>query len=254
MNVTINGALGRMGKEVIRQALETEGLEIVSLWESARHPGVGTVEPLTGLAVLPQWDGPVGTVVIDFSVREGLSALLEGAGDRVFALVSGTTGLTDEDTEALGALALRAPVFHAANMSVGVHILRTLAAEAARMTGGKWDMEIVEMHHNRKADAPSGTALALAETLEEAVDTELTRVAGRDGLIGPRKRGELGMLALRGGDVVGEHEVLFAGPGEVLRLKHQALSRAVFAAGACTAARWVYRQPPGLYSMNDLFR
>ena len=243
-----------MGGELIAQALEFEALEIVSLWESPEHPGLGAVEPSTGLTVLPQWDGPVGTVVIDFSVREGLAALLAGAAERTFALVSGTTGLTDDDREALGRLGQRAPVFHAANMSVGIHILRTLAAQAARMTGGRWDMEIVEMHHNRKADAPSGTALALAETLEEAVDLGLDRVSGREGLIGPRKRGELGVLALRGGDVVGEHEVLLAGPGEVLRLKHQALSRAVFAAGACAAAVWVARQPPGLYSMNDMFR
>jgi len=252
MNVTVNGALGRMGREVIVQVLEAEGLDIVSLWESPSHPGVGNVEPLTGLSVLPQWEGPIGTVIIDFSVREGLASLLAGAGDNVFALVSGTTGLTEDDGKALATLSERAPVFHAANMSVGIHILRNLAARAAQMTRGKWDMEIVEMHHNRKEDAPSGTALALAETLAGAVDVELTQVAGRDGLIGPRKRGELGVLALRGGDVVGEHDVIFAGPGEVLRLRHQALARAVFAAGACAAAEWVVGQPPGLYSMNDL--
>jgi 4-hydroxy-tetrahydrodipicolinate reductase len=143
-------------------------------------------------------------------------------------------------------------VFYAANLSQGIYALRMLARRAAELLDSEWDVELVEMHHNRKADAPSGTAAALIETVQEAWPIPLEPVYGRAGLPGPRGEHEMGVFALRGGTVVGEHELIFAGPEETLRLSHQAGSRMLFARGALRACRFVAQQPPGLYGMDDL--
>lgn len=249
--ITVVGAAGRMGREVISRGLEMADVSIVSLWESPSSPVSGRLEPSTGLAYQTPWSEPMGDVIVDFTNREGLLALLEGAPETGFALVSGTTGLTDDEFGLLRALSRGVPVFHSSNMSIGIHILHGLVREAVSKVGPSWDVELVEMHHKNKADAPSGTALALARTASEAAGG-LEIVTGRGGMTGRRSGREIGVMALRGGEVVGEHELILAGPGELLRLKHTALSRSVFAAGALEAARWLAGRGPGLYCMADM--
>ena len=251
LTLTIVGAAGRMGRKLLELIAEYPDLTVVSLWESNGHRLLGQVEPSTGLVYAGNWSGITGDVVIDFTNRDGLLALLGDAPEAGYALVSGSTGLSEADLQRLADLSVKVPVFHASNMSIGLHVLHQLVREAVTQVGPDWDVELVEMHHRRKVDAPSGTALSLAQTASAAAGG-LQQVHGRSGEVGSRKPAELGVLALRGGDVVGEHELILAGPGEILRLKHSALSRTVFAAGALEAARWVSRQQPGLYSMSHM--
>ena len=201
-------------------------------------------------------DGPDpfgdANVVIDFSAPDALAAALERLGPGV-ALVSGTTGLGAVHRAALDRRAAMAPVLHAANFSVGVALLHELVARAAAALPG-FDVEIVEAHHGRKRDAPSGTALALAATVAGARGVDLADhlIHGREGLVGERPAGEIGVHAIRGGDTVGDHTVWLAGPGERLELRHLATSRATFAAGAVAAARWLVGRPAGAYGMADV--
>lgn len=251
LTLTIVGAAGRMGRQLLELVADCPDLTAVSLWESDGHGLLGQVEPSTGLTYVGNWSGIIGDVVIDFTNREGLLALLDEAPANGFALVSGSTGLSEADMQHLVDLSHKVPVFHASNMSIGIYVLHQLVQQAVTRVGPDWDVELVEMHHRRKKDAPSGTALSLAQTASAAA-RGLRQVHGRSGETGSRKSDELGVMALRGGDVVGEHELILAGPGEVLRLKHSALSRTVFAAGAVEAARWVSKQQPGLYSMSHM--
>jgi len=242
-----------MGREVIAAALSRGGLEIVGCWEHGAHPHLGRKPEGCDVAVSRQWEGAVPDVVVDFTSESGVLGLLDGLEKAGCGLVCGTTGLSAAAMARLQALAGKAPVFHAANMSTGVYVLGRVVQLAARLVGGEWDKEIIEIHHRRKADAPSGTALTLARLLREAAASELSEVCGRSGLCGPRKASELGIHAVRCGDVVGEHEVVLAGPAETLRLSHTALSRSVFAVGAVRAAEWLAGREPGLYGMADLF-
>jgi 4-hydroxy-tetrahydrodipicolinate reductase len=252
LRLTISGACGRMGRELVEAAREERDLQLVSLWDHSEHPLMGRDPYALGLVVEAPWQGDVGDVIIDFSLEPGLAALLGSPRARPVPLVSGTTALTEATLGALAELSGKAPVFHASNMSTGVHILHRLAVLAAASLPSGWDVELVEMHHRRKVDAPSGTALSLAAAVRSSRPGELREVHGRSGSCGPRADDELGVLALRGGDVVGEHELIFAGPAETLRLSHSALSRAVFAVGALRAARWLAGQPAGLYGMENL--
>jgi 4-hydroxy-tetrahydrodipicolinate reductase len=252
ITLTINGACGRMGRELVALAASDPELRLVSLWEGDSHPQVGTVDAATGLPVSRQWSGVAGSVIVDFSTPGATATLLDGFGGSAAALVSGTTGLGAMELERLKALSSRVPVLHSANMSLGVAVMHRLLRAVAQVVSPDWDVEMMEMHHRRKADAPSGTALALARTLSAAWKGGLTVRCGREGAVGARPSGEVGVLALRGGDVVGEHEVIFAGPGEVLRVRHDALSRTVFAAGALRAARYLARARPGFYTMDDV--
>lgn len=252
LKLTLNGACGRMGRELVAAAREEPDIRITSLWERADHPLIGRDPYVLGLPVEAPWQGEVGDVVIDFSLAPGLAQLLGSTMARPVPMVSGTTGLTEETMGALVELAGKVPVFHASNMSTGVHMLHRLAALAAASLPEAWDVELVEMHHRRKADAPSGTALSLAAAVRSARPGKLREVYGRRGLCGPRAEDEMGVSAVRGGDVVGEHELIFAGPAETLRLSHSAQSRAVFALGALRAARWLAGQPAGLYGMENL--
>jgi 4-hydroxy-tetrahydrodipicolinate reductase len=253
ITVTVHGASGRMGRLLMALLGETEGLQLVSLWECEGHPALGTEIGGAGLPLTRAWEAEAGEVIIDFSLPRGLSQLLATwPGDCQSALLSGTTGLSSETAAALTLLGGRVPVFYAANMSQGIHVLRMLARCAAQLLDGDWDVEILEMHHKRKADAPSGTAMALVKTIQDAWPQPLTPVTGREGQCGPREAGELGLFALRGGSVVGEHELVFAGPDETVRISHRAESRELFARGALKAARWLAKQPAGYYGMDDL--
>ncbi len=253
LTITINGACGRMGQALVELVRAAPDLTLKSLWDRPGHPAAASSVAADVPVATGPWESDPGMVIVDFSREEGLRTLLKSwPAAATPALVSGTTGLDEELQALLAQRAQRVPVFYAANMSQGIHALRLLARRAAELLDGKWDVELVEMHHNRKADAPSGTASDLIETLQAAWPRPLQPVFGRSGLCGPRGEDELGVFALRGGSVVGEHELVFAGPDETLRISHQAGSRLLFARGALRACRWIAHQPPGLYGMDDL--
>lgn len=193
-------------------------------------------------------------VVIDFSEHSATGPLATLCAEHGKALVIGTTGHTDPEKELIRAVASRIPMVWASNYSLGVNALYWLARKAAEILGAGFDIEIVEMHHRFKKDAPSGTAMTLAEVLADARQLELAKALkhGRAGLTGERTPSEIGLHALRGGDVVGDHTVIFSALGERVELAHKASSRETFANGALRAAEWVVRQKPGIYDMQDV--
>lgn len=263
IKIGICGSLGRMGQE-IRQCLESEAHKDTAQNKSGAQSkdstaqGKASDENAAVLGFAYDKGGDLGelfknsSVIIDFSALNATKALLDFALNAPKPLVIGTTGL-DESTYALIKKASeKMPVFYATNMSLGVAVLNLLAKQAATILKG-FDIELVEMHHRHKKDAPSGTAMTLAQTLAKArnLDLNKVRVSGRDGLIGERKKDEIAVMSLRGGDIVGKHTVGFYENGEFLELSHTATSRATFAKGAVTVAKWLVSQKNGLYSMND---
>jgi 4-hydroxy-tetrahydrodipicolinate reductase len=192
--------------------------------------------------------------LIDFSAADALSANLDAAVTAGIPIVIGTTGLGPVHRALIERAAVRIPVLQSANMSQGITLLTHLVREAAARLGEDWDIEIVEMHHRHKMDAPSGTALMLGEAAAAGRGVDLGAVAerGRDGMAGPRTPGDIGFASLRGGSVPGDHQVIFATERERIELGHRAESRAIFARGAVQAALWLKEQPPGLYTMADV--
>ena len=197
---------------------------------------------------------PAGDIFIDFSAPEGLEAHLQTALAAERPLVIGTTGLTADHHAMIDEVARSIPVLQAANMSLGVNVLAHLVRQAAARLGEDWDIEITEMHHRHKVDAPSGTALLLGQAAAEGRRVVLDDVSdrGRDGIAGPRAPGHIGFAALRGGSVAGDHQLIFATDGERIELGHRAESRAIFARGAIEAALWLLGKPSGRYSMADM--
>lgn len=262
LNIAIHGAAGRMGRAIIAAVHEADA-RLVAAFEHADSPALGAdaatlagrVEP-SGVKVTAALEHGLqeADVVIDFSLPEPATRLLRACAERSLPVVVGTTGFGNEGREALQELSAKAPVVAAPNYSVGVNLLVHLAARAAKLLGEDFDLEVVEMHHHNKVDAPSGTALRLGEALAEARGLEATEamVHGRSGQVGKRRRDEIGMMALRGGDVVGDHTVVLAGAGERLELTHRAHTREIFSRGAVRAATWVAGQKPGLYDMADV--
>ena len=256
MRLAVVGASGRMGRAVVRLA-HAEGVEIVCAVGSTdigrdvgELAGVGAFGTcvVDGLAAI---EHARAEVVVDFSAPGATLALAPIAAAAGSALVSGTTGLGDDAREALDRAASRVPVLWEPNMSLGVHVLTELVSRAASALAD-WDAEIVETHHRAKVDAPSGTALRLADTVLRARPAATRLVHGREGKSGAREAGEIGMHALRGGDVVGDHAVHLLGGGERLELVHRATSRDVFAHGALRAAQWILGRPPGRYTLRDV--
>jgi len=256
VRIVLSGATGRMGQTLARMIHEDAALELLGgigkMPEPACDVGCPVVEtPETAGAWLREAD-----VLVDFSAPELIRRILEMHGDSLggTAIVVGTTGLTPQDTALLKRAAERAPVLRAANFSVGVNLLLDLAERAAAVLGDDYDVEIVEAHHRRKADAPSGTALALGEAVARGrgVDLASVRVDGRSGRPGERPRGEIGFHSVRGGDVVGEHSVMLIGERERVALVHLAQDRALFAEGALRAAKWIAGKPAGTYTMRDV--
>jgi 4-hydroxy-tetrahydrodipicolinate reductase len=240
LQILLNGAQGRMGAAVTALAAAEPALGVTI--GAASNSG----EDLA--AAIAACD-----VVVDFSSPHATRALLEQAATHRKPVVIGTTGHAREEKAALLDLAHRSPCVWAGNFSVGVNLLFALVRRAAGVLGEEYDAEVVEMHHRFKADAPSGTAIRLLELILEARDLDSRALRhGRQGLVGARTHSEVGVHAVRGGDVVGDHTVIFAGLGERLELTHKAGDRAIFARGALRAARWVATQPPGLYDMQDV--
>lgn len=240
--LVVVGANGRMGQAILRLAGEDGGGFVV----------VGEVSEGDDLEKVIA-AAPRGAIAIDFSAPAATRALAGAAAKAGVGVVCGTTGL-DEDAEAALAAAARAvPVFTAANMSVGVHVLAALVERAITMLGDGFDVEIVEAHHKRKVDAPSGTALRLFEIASTA-KKGAQRKDGRTGRPGARPTREIGLHAVRGGDVIGDHTVHLLGDGERIELTHRASNRDLFARGALRAARFLDGRPPGRYGMDDLFK
>jgi 4-hydroxy-tetrahydrodipicolinate reductase len=260
--VIIMGAAGRMGSQVIGLLRDHPELSLAAAIEYKAHTAIGRDagevaggEKL-GVTITPDLPRALtqGRVVIDFTapdVTVETAALAATAG---VALVTGTTGLNEAQQKSLQAAAKKIALLHSPNMSIGVNLLFQLAAQAAAALGASYDIEIVEAHHRMKLDAPSGTALHLARLLAEASGRRLEQVAvyNRHGRQTARQTGEITIQSIRGGDIVGDHTVLFAGAGERLELVHRAASRDNFARGALLAARWIVDQPHGFYSMQDV--
>jgi 4-hydroxy-tetrahydrodipicolinate reductase len=258
MRVAIHGASGRMGQAVARLAA-AEGAEIVGAIVSPRSPAIGRdVGELSGIGVAgvevtaDTASGLLGAdVVIDFSTAAAMPHLFQLAARQKIAVVSGTTRLDATCERLLDEAAKVAPVLWAPNTSVGVQVLAELVTLAAEKLGLSFDVEIVEAHHRAKVDAPSGTAERLRKAVEEA-RAELRPVYGREGNAGPRRSEEIAVLAVRGGDVIGDHTVHFLGQGERLELTHRATNRDLFARGALRAARFLAGKGPGRYTMADV--
>jgi len=260
--VVVTGAAGRMGREIVRLLGGASGFSLLGAVETpgpalGQDAGLvaGLGEPL-GVKVQGSLSAalPGAEVVIDFTVPEASAAYAELCGERGVAMVIGSTGFTPQARARVEAAAERIPIVISPNMSVGVNVLFELVRQAARALGAAYDIEVVELHHKHKRDAPSGTAVRLAEVAAEALGRKPAEALcySRQGMVGERPPGQIGVQTLRGGDVVGEHTVLYAGEGERLEITHRATSRVQFASGAVRAAAWVAGKPPGLYDMADV--
>ncbi len=262
MKIGIVGCAGRMGRMVVSEVLASAGCTLAGGTEQPGSAALGTDvaalaggEP-SGLTVGDDAKALFAgsDAVIDFTSPDATAAHAALAAEHAVALVVGTTGLEAAHHDALRQAAARTAVVQAANMSPGVNLLLGLTERTARILADDYDIEIVEMHHRHKVDAPSGTALALGAAAAAGRGVHLQTVSQRvrDGHTGPRRSGDIGFATLRGGDVAGEHAVIFAGEGERVELIHKASSPAVFARGAVRAALWTDGKPPGLYSMRDV--
>ena len=260
--VAVNGVMGRMGLQIARLLSQNPSFRIVGGIERKGHSSVGVD---IGLLIQGKNSGVMVTddpsritervdCIIDFSTPASTLAILEYARKKKISLVIGTTGISKEDTEMIHQAGKETAIVQSPNMSVLVNLLFKLVELAAETAGDSFDAEIVEVHHKNKIDAPSGTALKLADIIARACNRQLSDTARyeRHGQIGTRPRGEIGIQALRGGDIVGEHTVMFIGTGERLEITHRATSRENFAQGALLAAQWIAGKTPGVYTMGDV--
>ncbi|MBM4326556.1 MAG: 4-hydroxy-tetrahydrodipicolinate reductase [Deltaproteobacteria bacterium] len=262
MKVAVSGAAGRMGRRVVALAGEHPSLNIVGALEAPGFQGIGKdageVAGIGKLGVLitdklkPVLAGC--DVLIEFSAPEPSLEHIKAAADAGKAIVVGTTGFTEKQREEIAQAGPRTRCLVAPNMSLGVNLLFNVAQRVAAALGSGYDVEIIEAHHRMKKDAPSGTAVKLAELISESLGRDYASVGvhGRKGLVGERTPKEIGVMAVRGGDIVGEHTVMFVTTGERLELIHRAHSRDAFARGAVQAALWLVSQPNGLYDMQDV--
>ena len=262
LKVLVAGAAGRMGKRIVAMVAENPRTELAGAFERPDHESVnedvGVVAGIgeLGVTMAPGLDQVIEKcdVLIDFTTPEATLANLRTAVQKGLAMVIGTTGISGEALDEAEQLARKIRCVMAPNMSVGVNVMFKIAEEMAEILGDEYDMEILEVHHRFKKDAPSGTAMKLARILAEATgrDLEKAGVYERKGFIGERTKDEIGIQTWRAGDIAGEHTILFGGIGERLELIHRAHSRDNFARGAVRAALWVAEQPVGLYDMQDV--
>ncbi|MBY6092462.1 4-hydroxy-tetrahydrodipicolinate reductase [Pseudooceanicola sp. 502str34] len=260
--IVITGASGRMGQMLARTVLDSGKARLVGAVEREGSDWIGQDlgEAMGGAALgVTVTDDPLEAMakaqaVLDFTAPAASVAFAELAAQARAVHVIGTTGFEPADLEKIEAAARHAVIVRAGNMSLGVNLLVKLTQKVAAALDEDFDIEVIEAHHNRKVDAPSGTALMLGEAAAEGRGVKLTDVSdsGRDGITGARRRGDIGFSAIRGGDIVGEHDVLFAGPGERIVLRHMATDRAIFARGALKAALWGQDKGPGSYDMMDV--
>ena len=262
VKIAVPGAAGKMGRNIIRVLAETPTAQLIAAVERQAHADLGRdagtiagIAPI-GVNLRPDLDAALdeADVLIDFTAPVATAWMATRCAAREVAMVIGTTGLGDPERRAVAKAAEQVPVVLSPNMSVGVNVLFGLLDIAARALGPGYDTEIVEIHHRLKKDAPSGTALRMAEVLAAAVERDLAEVGvyGRHGEVGARKPEEIGVMTVRGGDVVGEHTAYFLGLGERIEITHRASSRETFARGAVRAALWLRDRDPGLYDMQDV--
>ena len=260
--IVITGASGRMGQMLIATVSASDKCKLVGVTERAGHDWVGRDlgECLGGATSgVPVVSDAIEVVkdaqaIIDFTSPDATVAHAELAAQARAVHVIGTTGMTDAHIEKIDAAARHAPIVRAGNMSLGVNLLTKLTRMVAQALDDDFDIEIVEAHHRHKVDAPSGTALMLGKAAADGrgVNLDDVRDSGRDGITGARKTGDIGFTAIRGGDVIGEHDVIFAADGERVVLRHLATDRAIFARGALKAALWGQNKGPGAYDMMDV--
>lgn len=248
MDILLHGCNGRMGQVITRIASEDNEINIVcgidiNIDKSVcSYPVYSTFQEITQKA----------DVLIDFSNHTCIDNILEYGLKNKLPLVICTTGFTPEEKNKILAASKQIPILHSANMSIGINLLLSLVSHAASVLYEDFDMEIVERHHNQKLDAPSGTALMIADAMNESFSERYEYSYGRHSKTQKREKKEIGIHAVRGGGIVGDHEIIFAGGGEVIEISHSAISRDVFAYGAIRAARFITKRNPGLYSMKDV--
>ena len=262
IKVIVAGAAGRMGTRLVALLKDSTALTLAGAIEGKGHQAIGKdageiagcgrngiqiTDDLT--ALLKQ-----GEVVIDFSTPDATLNHLRTVSQHRRAMVIGTTGFSASELEELQSLTRQIPCVFSPNMSVGVNLIYKVISEMAKTLGDDYDIEVIEAHHRLKKDAPSGTALKIAEVLARAVNRDLNQVGvfSRKGLVGERKTQEIGIQTIRAGDIVGDHTILFGGMGERIEVTHRASSRDTFARGALRAAGWIVQQQPGLYDMMDV--
>jgi 4-hydroxy-tetrahydrodipicolinate reductase len=262
MRLIVAGAGGRMGRTLIHAIAASKGVALVAAVDAPGSAAIGRdAGELAGLGnngvqvasnVEPLLAGADG--LLDFTIPTASVALAELTARRGMVHVIGTTGLSGEDENLIAQAGRRAVIVKSGNMSMGVNLLAALVKRVAQTLDDEFDIEVLEMHHNKKIDAPSGTALMLARAAAEGRGIDLAQrcVRGRDGHTGTRRPGDIGFASLRGGTVVGDHSVIFAGPAERIEVSHKAEDRMIFARGAVRAALWARGQKPGLYSMADV--
>jgi 4-hydroxy-tetrahydrodipicolinate reductase len=246
VKIILCGACGKMGGNVL-SLLENDS-------EAQAVCGVDLYPREIGIPVYKSFAEikEEADVIIDFSSPVGLKERLDYAKEKGLGIVLASTGFTKDDLAMVAEYAKDVAIFKTANLSLGVNLMQALCKAAAEVLGDSFDVEIVEKHHNLKKDAPSGTALMLADTVNEAFDNQKHYVNGRDGIVGAREKSEIGIHAVRGGTIVGEHEVIFAGEDEIITISHSARSKRVFAVGAIRAAKYLPKKEAGMYEMKHL--
>ncbi len=244
--IILCGACGKMGGNVLSLlALDEQAVAVCGVDLYPKEIGIPVY---TRFADIQE----EADVIIDFSSAENLVERLEYAKQKRLGIVLASTGFSKEDLALIDEYAKEIAIFKTANLSLGVNVMQALVKAAAQILGEAFDVEIIEKHHNLKKDAPSGTALMLADSINEAFDGKKNYVGGREGIVGARTKNEIGIHAVRGGTIVGEHEVIFAGEDEVITVSHSAASKRVFAVGAIRAAKFIYQKQAGRYEMKDL--
>lgn len=261
IKIAVCGAAGRMGQRIIVAAVEA-GCTVSGALERPGHPQVGQDAGLIagvgslGVAVSDDLNAVVAgcDVLIDFTTPKVSLKNLEVCGLKKKSIVIGSTGFTPEERTLAAELAKDIPAVLAPNMSVGVNVCFKVLKDVAKTLGDDFDVEIVELHHNKKKDSPSGTAVRMGEVVAEALGRDYNKVANyhREGICGERTKEEIGMQTVRGGDIIGEHTVYFIGQGERIEISHRAMTRDMFSRGSVRAAKWIVGKAPGLYNMQDV--
>ena len=262
LNMIVSGAAGRMGSRIIALSRDFKDIKLSGALENKNHKELGKdIGEIIGIGAtgvnlsdnIKNITEKAG-VLIDFSSTSATIECLKILSEKPVPVVIGTTGFSKDEIGHISLYAQKVPCVLAPNMSVGVNLLLKILADVAKITGDDYDVEIVEAHHRLKKDAPSGTAIKMAQVIASALNRNLedTAVYSRHGLIGERSRKEIGIQTVRAGDIVGEHTVIFGTLGERIEITHKASSRDTFARGALKAALWVYKQTPGLYDMQDV--
>jgi len=260
IKLIVVGAGGRMGRRILSLAAESGKFDITAAIERSGHPDIGkafSLESLSGpfeIVITDTYPATAANVTIDFSLPEAVDEAVDYCLKNNVALISGTTGLGEQQREKMEAASAKIPVIYGTNMSLGMNVLFSMVGKVASILGSEYDIEIVEQHHRFKKDAPSGSALTLAENICKATGRDLSEslTHGRNGKNTLRQKGTVGMHAIRAGDITGVHSIIFGTLGETVTLNHTANSRDTFVSGALRAAQWLVGKEPGLYSMRDV--